>query len=100
MEPIPITSGCQEHPGKQLDNLALNFVHLLKVAHILALQHQVHNAAGASSSLEQAAAVYRMAEPDLKTRMNEQGKLEQRFASITGGPNHAAGKDVGFGASQ
>ena len=27
---------------KELDNLALNFVHLLKVAHIIALQHQVH----------------------------------------------------------
>ena len=74
--------------GVQLDHLAL--VHLVVVGHVIAFQHQVHNAPGSQRALEQAAAVHIVAEIDHEHHNGHQKhKADQGLAAKVQTPYHS-----------
>ena len=70
------------------DHLAL--VHLVVVGHVIAFQHQVHNAPGSQRALEQAAAVHIVAEIDHEHHNGHQKhKADQGLAAKVQTPYHS-----------
>ena len=71
----------------------LTLVHLLKICHIVALQHQIHDTAGRQRTLKQAAAVHIVAECYHKDEnRHQQQKLEGGFYAEVDAPRQPAQK--------